>query len=72
MANIDIKQNIQNKFKQPLADFYKRRIVFLKDSEKEFESVVYELNLDNVRIVKLTSNNSFLVKKQLCQDPACW
>ena len=72
MANIDLKQNIQNKFKQPLADFYKRRIVFWNDSEKEFESVVDELNLDNVRIVKLTSNNSFLVKKQPCQDPACW
>lgn len=68
MANIDIKQNIQNKFKQPLADFYKRRIVFWKDSEKEFESTVDELNFDNVKIVKLTNSNSFSVKKQLLVD----
>lgn len=68
MANIDIKQNIQNKFRQPLADFYKRRIVFWKDSEKEFESTVDELKLDNVKIVKLTSSNSFSVKKQLLVD----
>lgn len=68
MANIDIKQNIQNKFKQPLADFYKRRIVFWKDSEKEFESSVDEMNLENVKIIKLTNNNSFSVKKQLLVD----
>ena len=68
MANIDIKQNIQSKFKQPLADFYKRRIVFWKDSEKEFESSVDEMNLENVKIIKLTNNNSFSVKKQLLID----
>ena len=67
MANIDIKHNIQNKFKQPLADFYKRRIVFWKDSEKEFESAIDELNLENVKVVRLTNNNSFSIKKHPSQ-----
>lgn len=68
MPNIDIKQNLINKFTQSLADFYQRRIVFWKDSEKEFEFFVDELNIDNVKIVKLNNSNSFYVKKLLLVD----
>lgn len=68
MPNTDIKQTIIKKFNQPLADYYKRRIVFWKDSDKEFENFVDELNLNEVKIVKLTESNSFYVKKLLLVD----
>lgn len=68
MADINIKKNIEEKFSQPLNEFYKRRIVFWKDSDKEFESFVDEMNIENVNIVKLRENNSFLIKKQMLID----
>lgn len=68
MANMDIKQNIINKFTQPLPDFYHRRIVFWKDSEKEFESFVDELSIENVKVIKLNNSNSFYIKKLLLAD----
>ena len=68
MATNDIKQNLINTFNKPLDEFYKRRIVFWNDYDKEFESFVDELELDNVKIIKLNGKNNFSTKKLILND----
>ena len=68
MATNDIKQNLINTFNKPLDEFYKRRIVFWNDYDKEFESFVDELELDNVKIIKLNGKNNFSTKKIILND----
>jgi len=68
MATNDIKQNLINTFNKPLDEFYKRRIVFWNDYDKEFESFVDKLELDNVKIIKLNGKNNFSTKKLILND----
>lgn len=60
-----IVQDLSRRFSAPLPEFYKRRIIFWYDEDKEFESQIDEIQLDNVRVVKATGNNSFALKKLL-------
>lgn len=67
--SIDVVRNsLIERFNKPLKDFYKRRIIFWQDSEREFEDSIDELQLDNVKIIKLLENNNFQVKKLLTID----
>lgn len=43
----------------------KRQIVFWYDEEGEFAEDVDRLNLDNVRLLKLTKNNSYTIKYEI-------
>lgn len=68
MPNERIQFNLTERFAAPLPEFYRRRIVFWKDEDREFERDIDELTLDGVKIVKLTGNNNFAVKKLLLHD----
>ncbi|MCC8098439.1 MAG: BREX-1 system phosphatase PglZ type A [Eubacterium sp.] len=63
-----IIQDLNTRFAYPLPEFYKRRIIFWYDEEKEFEDKLEEIVLDNAKIAALTGTNTFTVKKLLCYD----
>ena len=65
-------ENIQNELKQrfeaELPEFYKRRIIFWQDEDKEFEADFDEIEIPNVKKYKRTSTNNFVLKKLLLHD----
>lgn len=63
-----IIQDLNRRFAAPLPEFYKRRIIFWYDEDKEFEEQIDDLELANAKIVKLTGTNTFAVKKLLAED----
>ena len=68
MSNERIQFNLTERFAAPLPEFYRRRIIFWEDKDREFENDVDELNLAGVKIIKLTGTNNFAVKKLLLHD----
>lgn len=68
MAIEDIKKNLEQRFSEPLPEFYERRIIFWNDEEKEFIDEVNELGLSNAKVLVLTETNNFEVKKILSHD----
>ena len=68
MDSEKIIQELNQKFAAPLPEFYKRRIVFWYDDDREFEEQINEIQLSNAKIVCLTGNNNFEVKKLLGVD----
>ena len=68
MTTESIQFNLRERFAAPLSEFYRRRIIFWEDKEREFERDVDELNLEGVKIIKLTGTNNFAVKKLLLHD----
>ncbi len=52
----------------PLPEFYQRRIIFWYDEDKEFEDKLDEVVLENAKVIALTGNNAFSVKKLLSVD----
>lgn len=65
--SLNIEQTLRDRFAVPLADNYKRRIIFWQDPDGEFSSLVDELCLDGVKILKLTGNNNFAAKQLLSE-----
>ena len=68
MQNEKVQWELKRRFAAPLPEFYRRRIIFWKDEDREFEKDVDELNLEGVKIIKLTGTNNFAVKKLLLHD----
>ena len=64
----NIIQELNRRFTAPLPEFYKRRIIFWHDEEREFADQLELIRLDNVKLVELTGSNTFAVKKLLCAD----
>ena len=62
-----IAASLRERFAQPLKDCYKRRIIFWYDSEREFESMLDELDLPDVKILRLTGDNFFEAKMILSE-----
>lgn len=63
-----IIQDLNRRFAAPLTEFYKRRVIFWYDEDKEFEDQIDEISLNDVKIVKVTGSNSFAIKKLLDID----
>ena len=61
-------QDLNRRFAAPLPEFYKRRIIFWYDEDKEFEERIDEVVLENAKVIALTGNNAFSVKKLLSVD----
>lgn len=68
MADERILQELKKRFSAPLPEFYKRRIVFWHDEDREFEKMLENVQLDGVKLAVLTGKNTFAVKKLLCAD----
>lgn len=63
-----IKKSLEERFNQPLPEYYERRIVFWKDEENRFTQEIDEIELEGVKILKLTGTNNFYAKKLLLSD----
>lgn len=68
MLTETIRQKLEERFLAPLPDYYQRRIVFWKDEDREFEDQIDELDLDQVRLLKLSEHNNFQIQKLLTMD----
>lgn len=60
-----IKTLLEDTFNKELSEGKKRHIVFWYDDNGEFKEDIDALDLENVKILKLTKNNYFFVKYQL-------
>lgn len=65
--NINVEKSLKERFAAPLKDNYKRRIVFWQDLDGEFAGQVDELQLDGVKLLKLTGANNFAAKMLLSE-----
>lgn len=68
MSIESIQFALRERFAAPLPDFYQRRIIFWQDEDREFEGMLEELEIPDVKIIKLTGTNNFSVKKLLLHD----
>lgn len=70
MDSEKVIQDLNQRFAQPLPEFYKRRIIFWCDEEREFEDKLDEIVLHDAKLIALTGTNYFAVKKLLgVEDP---
>ena len=60
-----IIQDLNHRFTAPLPEFYQRRIISWYDEDKEFEDKLDEVVLESAKVITLTGNNAFSVKKLL-------
>ncbi len=63
-----IIQDLNKRFAAPLQEFYKRRIIFWYDEDREFEDKLDDIKLDNAKLLVLTGMNNFAAKKLLNVD----
>ena len=63
-----IIQDLNRRFAAPLPEFYKRRVIFWYDEDREFEDQVDEITLNDAKVVEITGSNSFAIKKLLVMD----
>ena len=68
MSEERIQFDLIERFAAPLPEFYQRRIIFWQDEDREFESMLDELSIPDVTVIKLTGTNNFAVKKLLLHD----
>lgn len=61
----EIKNVLTETFNKELDYGKKRQIVFWYDEEGEFVEDIDELNIDNVRLLKLNENNSYTIKYEI-------
>lgn len=61
-------QDLNRRFSAPLPEFYRRRVIFWYDEEREFEDQLGQLGLNGAKLVVLTGSNTFGVKKLLCDE----
>ena len=72
MDSEKVIQDLSQRFAQPLPEFYKRRIIFWCDEEREFEDKLDEIVLHDAKLIALTGTNYFAVKKLLgVEDTTC-
>lgn len=68
MDSEKVTLDLNNRFAAPLPDYYKRRIVFWYDEEREFEDRLDEIQLSNASMIRMTGSNTFAIKKLLSHD----
>ena len=65
--SIDIVQTLKQRFLAPLADNYQRHIIFWQDPDGEFSDFIDDLQIENVKTLKLTGDNNFYAKQLLSE-----
>lgn len=71
MPSMDLNtiiRDLNTRFAAPLPEFYKRRIIFWYDEDREFEDKLDEIPLENAKLLVLTGTNNFAAKKLLTVD----
>lgn len=68
MSTESMKKALEERFASELPDFYKRRIIFWRDEDKEFESDFDAIEIDKVVKIKRNEKNNFYLKKLLLHD----
>ena len=68
MDSEKIVQELNQRFAAPLPEFYKRRIIFWKDEDRDFEDNLDEVVLTNAELLVLTGTNNFEIKKLIAVD----
>lgn len=71
MASMDLAniiRELDQRFAQPLPEFYKRRIIVWHDAEQEFSDKLEEIELNNAKKLVLTDKNKFSIKRLLNVD----
>lgn len=63
-----ITQELNKRFAAILPEFYKRRIIFWYDEDREFVDKIGELALADAKVCVLTGSNHFVAKKLLAVD----
>lgn len=63
-----IIRDLNKRFAAPLPEFYKRRIIFWYDEDREFEDKLDDIQIDNAKLLVLTGTNNFAAKKLLNVD----
>lgn len=61
-------QDLTRRFAAPLPEYAHRRIIFWNDEGREFEDRLKDIRLENAKVVVLTGNNTFMIKKLLSYD----
>lgn len=61
----EIKNALIQNFSRELSEGKKRHIIFWYDEDGEFKEDIDELNLENIRVLKLSNNNSFAIKYEI-------
>ena len=61
-------QDLNRRFAAPLPEFYKRRIIFWYDEDREFEDKLGDIEITNAKLLVLTGTNNFAAKKLLNVD----
>ncbi len=65
MAIEDIKKELEQRFAEPLDEFYKRRIIFWNDEDGDFKDEINDLELSNAKVLILDDTNQFESKRIL-------
>lgn len=71
MASMDLEmiiRDLNKRFAAPLPEFYKRRIIFWYDEDREFEDKLEDIEIANAKLLVLTGTNNFAAKKLLNVD----
>lgn len=61
-------QDLNRRFAAPLPEFYKRRIIFWYDEDREFEDKLGDIEIADAKLLVLTGTNNFAAKKLLNVD----
>lgn len=61
-------QDLNRRFAAPLPEFYKRRIIFWYDEDREFEDKLEDIEIADAKLLVLTGTNNFAAKKLLTVD----
>ena len=65
-----MKDTLNARFRAPLKEHYRRRIIVWKDEEGEFADAAAELELENARILVMQKDHMFELRRQIEVDCA--
>ena len=63
-----MKDTLNARFRAPLPDYYRRRIIVWKDETGEFADTVADLQLENARVLTMRPNAMFELRRQIEVD----
>ena len=63
-----VVSELNKRFAQPLPPYYKRKVIFWLDEDREYADKLDDFELENAKLVQLTGSNLFTVKKLLGHD----